>query len=375
MSKKFTLFGFTDIHNQQSMLDLPTTLRKSAVIAAEDAVAEFGQADLSVIGGDNISDYPNWNKSAWLPNANFLDIKDKLVQNFAPTAKGERVFYVAGNNDMILGDISHTEDKPYNTTEFYFTGPMKDTLGELSESDCLTCMSKEKPWEQPYLLAFHYMVEGVDFLGINIHPDTAYDSHEGYYTDETLLWVKAKLNELDPDGYKPVFVVGHLSAQCYIGGTQWKESMINGNVNLFYDAFRGHRNLFYLYGHIHGEQYVYREHSSGAVLHIGSDLRCFDANLHRESNEALPDYEFSLVHMGGLRPFNLENFEDDGLTGYGGLEEAQYYPATGTPKLAQYLVMELYDDRAVFHIRNTGSLPGYTRDDKPEPYTVYLQKP
>lgn len=34
---------YTDIHNQQAMLNYPTVLRKSAVIAAENTVAEFGK--------------------------------------------------------------------------------------------------------------------------------------------------------------------------------------------------------------------------------------------------------------------------------------------------------------------------------------------
>lgn len=69
---------YTDIHNQQTMLNYPTVLRKSAVIAAENTVAEFGKTDLYVIGGDTISDYPYWNKSCALAFKNRLDIKKKL---------------------------------------------------------------------------------------------------------------------------------------------------------------------------------------------------------------------------------------------------------------------------------------------------------
>ena len=64
MEKKLTGFCFTDIHNQQSMLDFPTTLRKSLVQAKELAVEEFGLADIALIGGDNISDYPYWTSRA-----------------------------------------------------------------------------------------------------------------------------------------------------------------------------------------------------------------------------------------------------------------------------------------------------------------------
>lgn len=40
------------------MLNYLAVLRKSAVIAAENTVAEFGETELYVTGGDIISDYP-----------------------------------------------------------------------------------------------------------------------------------------------------------------------------------------------------------------------------------------------------------------------------------------------------------------------------
>ena len=44
------------------MLNYPTVLRKSAVMAAENTVAEFGETELYVTGGDIISDDPYlWN--------------------------------------------------------------------------------------------------------------------------------------------------------------------------------------------------------------------------------------------------------------------------------------------------------------------------
>ena len=85
------------------------------------------------------------------------------------------------------------------------------------------------------------------------------------------------------------------------------------------------------------------------------------------------DYEFTFVHMGGLRPFDRSLYEEDGLTGYGGDSELKYFIPTGTPKLAQYLVFEVYEDRVVFYIRNTGTLEGYRKEDKLKEYTVYLR--
>ena len=129
MKKILTAFCFTDIHNQQSMLDYPTTLRKSLVAAKELAVDEFGLADVALIGGDNVSDYPYWNRSCALPKKNFLDIKAKLHGCASSCARDGKVLYVAGNNDMILGDIATKENEPYNTTDFYDL--MDAAFGEL----------------------------------------------------------------------------------------------------------------------------------------------------------------------------------------------------------------------------------------------------
>ena len=370
MKKLLTAFCFTDVHNQQSMLEYPTTLRKSLITANELAREEFGLADVVIMGGDNVSDYPYWNKSCWLPKKNFLDIKNKMHECVSRSAKDGKVFYVAGNNDMILGDIGTEENEPYNTTDFYDL--MDAALGELSENEKLTLTAEQKPGER-YLGAFHYVINGIDFIGINIDPNTAYNSHEGYYSDESMLWVKNKLREIDPDGKKPVFVIGHLSAAYYYNdkGGEMKETMINGNVTLFYDIFKGHHNTFYLYGHIHGERGCYRDFSSGAVIHIDDTGMPLGDNLG-EFDSRGKEYDYTFVHMGGLRPFGREYFEEDGLTGYAGGTELKYQPNTGTPRLAQYLVFEVFEDRVVFHIRNTGTHELYHKDDKLKEYTVYF---
>ncbi len=367
MKKRLTGFCFTDVHNQQSMLDYPTTLRGSLVLANELAVEEFGLADVVIVGGDNISDYPYWNRSCALPKKNFLDIKAKMHACVSKSAKDGRVLYVAGNNDMILGDIGTEGNAPYNTTDFYDL--MDTSFGKLPESEKFAVTSEEKPGER-YLGAFHYTVNGIDFIGINIHPDTAYNSHEGYYSDETLIWVKNKLDEIDPEGKTPVFVIGHLSAIYVEMNGQLRETMINGNRGLFYNIFKGHKNTFYLYGHLHGEKYCYREYSSGAILHLDHENMPLDANLKSEDSLG-KSYAFSIVHMGGLRPFDGTYFENDGIEGYGGENEKKYFPGTATPTLAQYMVFEVYEDRVVFHIRNTGSHELYNVKDRLKEYTVY----
>ena len=370
MEKLLTAFCFTDIHNQQSMLDYPTTLRKSLIAAKDLAMEEFGMADVALVGGDNVSDYPYWNRSCALPKKNFLDIKAKMHSCVSSCTREGKVLYVAGNNDMILGDIATAENEPYNTTDFYDL--MDAAFGALPAEEMLTLRSEHKPNER-YWGAFHYVINGIDFIGINVDPNTAFNSHEGYYSDESLLWVKEKLDEIDPSGKKPIFVVGHLSAIYYYNDGLLKETMINGNRELFYEIFKGHRNLFYLYGHVHGERACFRDYSSGAVLHIDHSGLPLDANLQALDSKGR-EYAYTFVHMGGLRPFGKQYFENDGISGYGGKEELTYYPITATPTLAQYMVFEVYGDRVVFHLRNAGTYEGYHKDEKLKEYTVYFVK-
>ena len=374
---------YTDIHNQEVMLNLPTVLRGSAVTAARLTAAEWGQADLAIVGGDNLSDYPYWNRSCALPYRNWLDIKAKITANFAAVAKGERVLYVDGNNDMILGDLPTAENPPYNTCEFY-TSPMKQTLGALSPADYIGKIAASKgPQAGEHLLAFHYVVDGVDFFGINLDPDTCFNSHDGYYNADSLRWLGEKLDEVDPEGNKLLFVVGHLSATTLEDDTTHAEDMGPEQREPLYAALQGHRNLFYLYGHVHGQHYVHRQTAPG-ILPIGVDgqlmkIPAAESDSRQLLGEAHP--AFYTVHMGGLRPFvkwgaanPLEYFENDPLTGVlpGGDTETTCL-GTATPRLAQYLLIETHPDRVVFAYRNTGTYPGYTTADKPAPFTVYLQ--
>lgn len=371
---------YTDIHIQQTMLNLPVTIRQSATKAAELTAEIWGKADLGIVGGDNISDYPEWNRSCALPYRNWLDMKQQLTATFAAAAKGGRVLYVDGNNDMILGDFPTAENPPYNTCDFY-PAPMGDTLGMLTPADYIAKYAAAKGKQAgEHLLAFHYTVDGIDFFGLNIDPDTAFNSHDGVYAPEALAWLKQKINEADPEGNKLIFVVGHLSATVTMKGTDLREDMDEERRTALYDVFKGHRNLFYLYGHVHGQDHVHADSATG-ILHFDKEGRLL-ANPCKEDNRAVADKrDFSTVHMGGLRPFLVWNgslphgeyFQNDVVPGtVPGEEEGTSHAGTATPRLAQFLLIETGETSVTFRYRNTGDYPGYTTEDIPAPYTVTL---
>ncbi len=366
---------YTDIHCMETMLNLPTTLRTSAVRAADLTLAEWGQSDLSIVGGDNLSDYPHWNRSCALPYANFLDIKEKLVKNFERTAKGGRVLYVSGNNDPLLGDLPTPENPPYNTCEFYHTGPMKETLGTLREGEYYGKYAKSKGTQAGlYFGAFHYVVDGVDFFGLNLDPDQAFNSHDCGYDPAAVAWLGAKLDEVDPDGTKLLFVVGHLSGTVRTTDGSIRVDMEEESRQALVKVFRGHRNLFYLYGHVHGQEFLRTETWEG-ILAFDGDGKLVDAPNGVYTDEMRSRIAFYTVHMGGLRPFlsatPFEFFEPDGQTGrLPGDTEDVFYEATGTPKIAQYLLIRTSEEGVSFAYRNAGTVRPFSPEDTPSFFLI-----
>ena len=79
-----------------------------------------------------------------------------------------------------------------------------------------------------------------------------------------------------------------------------------------------------LSGH-RGERVEYKDKSSCAVLHFDENDNPLGNNFGQD-NSSGKKYCYTLVHMCGLRPFDVKNFATDGLTGYGGLKAKQYYP-------------------------------------------------
>ena len=67
-------------------------------------------------------------------------------------------------------------------------------------------------------------------------------------------------------------------------------------------------------------------------------------------------------------------FYDDAITGYGGYSATFTPPSTATPKIAQGMYIEVFEDRVVFTMKNFGILPGFETGTELVPYTVYLNK-
>jgi hypothetical protein len=250
---------------------------------------------------------------------------------------------------------------------------MKDTLGELPPEDSLIKVCEHNG--EKYLLGYRYNINGVDIIGLSPDPDALWDDQGFDMSEEIMSWVENKLNEIDPDGNKPIIVFAHFQAATRYNG---ELRYIPGYDKRAFKAFGGHKNLLYLYGHVHNPAYMCREKTSEMVVHYNADGTVQTMTLTEDSSrEVFADESarsYCTTVMGQFRiDYAKELFEEDNLPGYGGFtDKVHSFPSTGTPKLAQGLIVRVYDDRMELETRNFGTYPGFETEHKLAPYTVYF---
>ena len=367
---------YSDIHNMLSMLDYPTTLRKTVAMGVDLNLRRFGAADVTLVGGDTVSDYVSYRESGWLPRRNFLDIKEKLSRELKRGTKDGKVIYIAGNHDYACGEgvKEGYNNVPYNSADYYFSGPMRADMGELPDEDvCLGYSEKVGAQAGAYLLGFRYAVGGIDFYCINFHPDDIY-SHQAMWQDsirryspDALRWLKKRLRETDPDGDQPTVVLTHMPP----------DSVDRENRTLLLDAYRGHRNIFHLFGDTHGivrnrftAQQVFRVFDSPDVLPDFGSTQRTSRDWHDQTH-------LFTAHLMGTQRCDLAYLHDT-VPGDPGTDEPAYqsHPRTATPRISQGLAIETFPDRFEFRMCNhsVGLEDGsYSAQDLIEPYIAYFR--
>ena len=376
-----TSFCFTDTHNCFSMLEPPYIFRKNAQAAIDYLLETTGQVDVVLEGGDFMSDYPSWNSSGHLPYEYYLGFKKMATERYAKLAKGGKVMYVAGNHDYAQGEESTDgpgKNGSYNSSEFYFTGPMKETLGELADDEKFEIVGTHTG--EKYLLAYHYVINGVDFVGLSPDPDRVWSAQSYGFNTASLNWLKNKLNEIDPEGIKPIFMLCHY-AMSQRGtdvelNTPYSDHII---TDAMMPVLKGHHNLFYMFGHWASYVSFHTDFTVKNVMHYNVMGNIFNIKGDETDSTAVASYDkryFTAVWMGGFRLDHDTHmyFNNDIPYGYGGYTQQQSFPSAATPKLAQGMYIEVFPDRVVFTMKNFGTWEGFQTGTQLEPYTVYLYK-
>ena len=378
-----TSFCFTDTHNCFSMLEPPYIFRKNAQEAIDYLLKTTGQVDVVLEGGDFMSDYPSWTSSGHLPYEYYLGFKKMATERYAALAKGGKVMYVAGNHDYAQGEESTDgpgKNGSYNSSEFYYTGPMKETLGELADDEKFEIVGTHTG--EKYLLAYHYVINGVDFVGLSPDPDLIWSAQSYGFNIASLNWLKNKLNEIDPDGIKPIFMVCHYAISQRVTSSDLNAPYIDNTITpTMLPILKGHHNLFYLFGHWAGKHSFHTDFTVKNVMHYDVTGKILNIKGDETDSTAVASFEkryFTAVWMGGFRLDHSGDhtyFNNDSPFGYGGYtDHKRFFPSAATPKLAQGMYIEVFPDRVVFTMKNFGTWEGYLTGTQLEPYTVYLYR-
>ena len=383
-----TTFCFTDVHNNFAMLE-PTNstgdyiVRKNVDPMIDLILKTEGAVDFVMVGGDLMSDYPHWNASGNWPYKYFVEYRQLLVDTFSRLSKDGKVTFCGGNHDYGQGeaatDCPHTETGNYNSTDFYFGDVgMRQSIGELPEEDMYWKIGEHTG--DKYLICYHYNINGIHVMGLAPDPDIIWSKQGDGFSEESLEWMKNKLDEIDPYGTEVIFVNCHYP----LDNTYEQE---DGSIEISHNAYNankltpvyeGHRNLFHFFGHWES---WYHDNSSKAVIHYNkANKPVLMKGTETDSTQLLgaAGRSFNAVNMGHFRPMYNDSprmFNLDSISGYGGFSEYKIqHGSTRTPKCGQGMYVKVFSDRIEFTMKNIGTYTGLTTNDLLSTYTVYLYK-
>lgn len=252
-----TIGCLSDMHNELSLIN-PASGKaedvklRGTILNTLKGMFENEDLDLIVLGGDCSSDVT-------IPKANWERLRDLMHEAFRSAFRPERtrrpVIYTTGNHDYEVANFDNIP-KSYNAADYL----------PIMEEDIYKLPDSEKFYEEAdngslgkmkLLAAFHYVINGFDFVMLNCGKNFFKSAWDYNYSFESIEWVNQKLDEIyaeNPD--KTVFFVLHLpfgdsnSISAYSKGLD-----CNNTSNSAYklkQALAKHPNLIMLYGHDHG---------------------------------------------------------------------------------------------------------------------------
>lgn len=264
-----TIGCLSDLHNELGLIncDLDAVRLRGTIINTLNAMKEQEHIDMLILGGDYTSD-------CTIPEANWIRVKDLIQEatraTFPIGANRFPVLYCTGNHDYEVANFDKIP-KPYNAARYY-DFVMKNDLGELPANECFY---EEAPngnlGTMKLLAAYHYKINGFDFVVLNCGKHYFKSAWDYIYTDESVQWVSDKLDELyakDPD--KTVFFIAHVPFPD-------SNSISNSNKGQSKSTFlkktlARHPNAIFLYGHDHGSNNAYiRSKTSQRVTRYNTD--------------------------------------------------------------------------------------------------------
>lgn len=245
--------------------------------------------DLIVLGGDCTSDVTisqtNWERVREL-------MKEAFRGAFREGKTKRPVVYVTGNHDYEVANFDNLP-KSYNAADYLPI--MEEDIAALDDSEAFYEDAENGALGTMRLLAaFHYVIDGFDFVMLNCGKNFFKSAWDYTYSQESVEWVDQKLDEIYADNpNKTVFFVLHIpfgdsnSISAYGKGLECLNATSSGYA--LKQALAKHPNLIMLYGHDHGTDSAYiRTRTSQRVTRYdsqGNVITAFDET-HYDDDEA-----------------------------------------------------------------------------------------
>lgn len=252
-----TLACISDIHTERSLIDcanLDDIALRGSFVRTIAKLKKDEKIDVMLLGGDCTSD-------ATIPVANWQQVR-KLIARYTrmafPSSASTPVLYVTGNHDYEVANWDNIP-KPYNAGDYY-TFPMKDDIGELSENDAFYEEADNGDLGTMNLLAaYHYVINGFDFVILNCGKNFFKSAWDYVYSEESVQWVADKLVEIYADNpNKTVFFALHVPFSDSNSIREPSKGIASSpGEKLLKKTLSKYPNLIMLYGHDHGGDKAY----------------------------------------------------------------------------------------------------------------------
>ena len=252
-----TLACISDVHTERSLIDcanLNDIALRGSFIRTLAFIKRDEKIDAMLLGGDCTSD-------ATIPIENWKQVRTLIAQRTReafPSKESTPVLYVTGNHDYEVANWDNIP-KPYNAGDYY-TFPMKEDIGELSEKDAFyENADNGELGTMSLLAAYHYVINGFDFVILNCGKNFFQSAWNYVYSEESVQWVADKLEEIyaeNPD--KTVFFALHVPFSDSNSIREPSKGMASSpGEKLLKKTLSKYPNLIMLYGHDHGGDKAY----------------------------------------------------------------------------------------------------------------------
>ena len=301
MDKPFFVFSaVADLHIDYGVQNFDPPIRPGTLKTFEDIKAL--NVNVMAILGDVVSNNTGHGCTA----ESFGNVRRTVVESAKAAVSSGRVLYVDGNHDFGPGGTAFNSGN-YNDV-------MKESCGEFVDS-----IYQQK--ETEHVLGYHYIIDGVDIIGINT-PYEGGDKHSDYYYyPESMEWLDRMLGKTGAD--KTVIVLGHYPLR----DSNNMYSPVKGASDTYDTDRRMHSilakypNSIYLYGHDHGGPKIKNDVTERMTFYDSDGKVCSKVS------------GFITVFAGSVAYFD------------GALEKDDYY-------CIQSLLISFYRDRIEFKMLN-----------------------